>query len=386
MAALTAAVAGYARIQGVTSMQRLISVHPRLRRSSVAAFFSAVVPLTAIWIAAGPNSVTEISGDARYYLALSWHPRAPTEPPFTYRVLTPWLAHLTGLDAFWAFAVVTIVGLAATAVLLWAVVLHDRTPAQAWLALALFVVSPAAVYSLADHYLVDSFAYAFLAGVLLLLQRNRMTSAAIACVAGMLAKEPVLFASPIVLLLAVRSRARAAIAILLTGAPALYLVIHHTNWIANGAGRESPYFTESNLHTVVSNQGGALRAILIAVVVGFGPLAIAAVVAWSSATGLVRLWALLLIPFTLSMLIAGDWIRMLAYSAVVFVPIAAQYAWSKTGALLTLAATALSSIGVQKMPGTWLQVLVGTAVIAIYAVLAWRFTQPRSSKISWQFE
>jgi hypothetical protein len=101
---------------------------------------------------------------------------------------------------------------------------------------------------------------------------------------------------------------------------------------------------------------------------------------------LVRLWALLLIPFTLSMLIAGDWIRMLAYSAVVFVPIAAQYAWSKTGALLTLAATALSSIGIQKMPGTWLQVLVGTAVIAIYAVLAWRFTQPRSSKISWQFE
>jgi hypothetical protein len=152
------------------------------------------------------------------------------------------LAHLTGLDAFWAFAAVTLVGLSVTAVLLWAVVLHDHTPLQAWLALGLFVVSPAAVYSLADHYLVDSIAYAFLAGVLLLLQRNRLNLAAIVCVAGLLAKEPVLFAAPIVLLLAVRSRARAAIAIIVAGAPALYLVVHHTNWIANGAGRESPFF------------------------------------------------------------------------------------------------------------------------------------------------
>jgi hypothetical protein len=128
--------------------------------------------------------------------------------------------------------------------------------------------------------------------VLFLLQRNRLKLAAIVCVAGLLAKEPVLFAAPIVLLLAVRSRARAAIAIILAGAPALYLVVHHTNWIANGAGREFPYFTESNLHSVISNQGGFLQAILIAVVVGFGPLAIAATLAWSSATGLVRVWAI----------------------------------------------------------------------------------------------
>jgi hypothetical protein len=50
------------------------------------------------------------------------------------------------------------------------VVLRDRTPRLAWLALGSFVVSPAAVFSLADHYLVDAVAYAFLAGVLLLLQ------------------------------------------------------------------------------------------------------------------------------------------------------------------------------------------------------------------------
>lgn len=363
-----------------------MSVRQRLLRSSVAAFFSAVIPLTAIWIAAGPNSVTEISGDARYYLALSWHPRAPTEPPFTYRVLTPWLAHLTGLDAFWGFAVVTIVGLAVAAVLLWAVVLHDCTPKQAWLALGLFVVSPAAVYSLADHYLVDSLAYAFLAGVLLLLQRNRVTSAAIVCVAGLLAKEPVVFAAPIVLLLALKSRARAAIAILLAGAPALYLVVHHTNLIANGAGREFPYFTVRNLQVVVSNQGGVLRALIIAVVVGFGPLAVAAAFAWPSSTRLMRLWALLLIPITLSMLTATDWIRMLAYSAVVFVPIAARYSWSPAGAVLMLAATALSSIGVQKMPEGWLQVVVGAALMALYGLLARRLTRARSRQISWQLE
>jgi hypothetical protein len=85
------------------------------------------------------------------------------------------VARLTGLDAVWAFAVVTIVALAVAGVLIWAVVLRDRTPRLAWLALGSFVVSPAAVFSLADHYLVDAVAYAFLAGVLLLLQRYRLT-------------------------------------------------------------------------------------------------------------------------------------------------------------------------------------------------------------------
>jgi hypothetical protein len=136
------------------------------------------------------------------------------------------------------------------------VVLRDHTPHQAWLALGLFLVSPAAVYALADHYLVDPVAYAFLAGMLLLLQRDRLTLAAAVCVLGLLDKEPVLFAAPIVLLLAVRARAWAPFVIILVGAPSLYLVIHRTDWIASGAGREFPYFTEANLSSVVANQGG----------------------------------------------------------------------------------------------------------------------------------
>lgn len=84
-------------------------------------------------------------------------------------------------------------------VLLWAVVLRDRTPRHAWLALGLFVVSPAAVSALADHYLVDPVAYAFLAGVLLLLQHDRLILAAALCLVGLLDKEPVLFAAIIAL-------------------------------------------------------------------------------------------------------------------------------------------------------------------------------------------
>ena len=206
--------------------------------------------------------------------------------------------------------------------------------------------------------------------MLLLLHRGRLTLAAVVCVAGLLDKEPVLFAAPIVLLLALRARAWAAGVIVLVGAPALYLVIHRTAWIANGVGREFPYFTAANLSDVIGRQGGVLRGILIAVVVGFGPLAVAAAFGWRSAAGVLRPWALLLIPITLVVVIAGDWIRMLAYSAVVFVPIAAQHRWSPAGAALTFAATAVSSIGVQKMPGSWFQVLAGAAVIALYAVLA----------------
>jgi hypothetical protein len=361
-------------------LSRFTLTRSGLLRSPLAAFVSAVVVLTGLWLLAGPNSVDEISGDATYYLDMWREPRKATAPPFTYRVLTPWMARLTGLGAFWAFAVVSITGLAVAGVLLWAAVLHDRTAGQAWLALGLFVVSPAAVFSLADHYLVDPVAYAFLACVLVLLQRNRLTAAAAVCVAGLLAKEPVLFAGPIVLLLAFKARARAAMAILVFGAPALYLIIHRTDWIAKSNGREFPYFTEANLRSVISDQGGVLRATLIAAVVGFGPLAVAAGLGWRSTAGVLRLWALLLIPTTLAVFIASDWIRMLAYSAVVFVPIAAQRAWSRAGAALTLGATAASSILVQRMSQSWSQVFAGGAIVALYAVVAPQraFTAPTS--------
>jgi hypothetical protein len=344
-----------------------------LVRSPIAAFLSSVVVMSAIWVAAEPNAVADVTGDGPFYLAMWSRPEEPTAPPYAYRVLTPWLVRLTGLDAFWGFALVTIVGLAVAGVLLWAVVMRDRTPRHAWLALGLFVFSPAAVYYLADDYRVEPVAFAFLAGVLLLLQRERLIWAAIVCVLGLLDKEAVLFAAPIVLLQAVRARAWAAVAVVLVGAPALYLLLHRTNLIAHGAGREFPYFTEGNLHAVVRQQGGdVLQALLIALVVGFGPLAVAAALGWRSASRMLRLWALLLIPILLSIVIAGDWIRMLAYAAVVFVPIAAARDWSMAGAALTLGATAVSAIGVQKMPETWLQVLAGAAVIAVYALLATR--------------
>ena len=344
-----------------------------LWRSPIAAFLSAVVVMSVIWAAAGPKAVADVTGDGPFYLALASQPGEPTAPPFTYRVLTPWLVRLTGLDAYWGFALVSIVGLAVAGVLLWAVVLRDRTPRHAWLALGLFVFSPAAIYYLADDYRVEPVAFAFLAGVLLLLQRERVTWAAIVCVLGLLDKETVLFAAPIVLLLAVRARAWAAVAVVLAGAPALYLVIHRTNLIAHGAGREFPYFGPDNLDAVFRHQqGGVLIALLIALVVGFGPLAVAAKLGWRTAGSLLRLWALLLIPIALSTVIAGDWIRMLACAAVVFVPIAAQHAWTSTGATLTLGATAVSAIGVQKMHGTWMQVVAGGAVIVVYAILAQR--------------
>jgi hypothetical protein len=372
---------GVGRIQAPNSMK---SARAQLARSPIAAFLSAVVVMSVMWVAAEPNPVSEVTGDGPFYLAMWSRPEEPTAPPYAYRVLTPWLVRLTGLDAFWGFALVTIVALAVAGVLLWAVVLRDRTLRHAWLALGLFVFSPAAVYYLADDYRVEPVAFAFLAGVLFLLQRERLTWAAIVCVVGLLDKEAVLFAAPIVLLQAVRARAWAATAVILAGAPALYLVIHRTNLIAHGAGREFPYFTEGNLHAVVRQQGGeVLQALLIALVVGLGPLAVAAALSWRSASRVLRIWALLLIPIALSIVIAGDWIRMLAYAAVVFVPITAERAWSLAGAALTLGATAVSAIGVQKMPETWLQVLAGATVIAAYALLATRrpfSTQPVGSQ------
>jgi hypothetical protein len=344
-----------------------------LSRSPLAAFLAAVVSMSVIWVAAVPNAVADVTGDGPFYLDMWSRPWEATAPPYTYRVLTPWLVRLTGLDAFWGFALVTVVGLAVAGVLLWAVVLRDRTPRHAWLALGLFVFSPAAVYYLADDYRVEPVCFAFLAGVLLLLQRERLTWAAVVCVLGLLDKEAVLFAAPIVLLQAVRARAWSAAAVVIAGAPALYLVIHRTNLIAQGAGLEFPYFTAGNLAAVVRQQGGAvLPALLIALLVGFGPLAVAAALGWRSTGRVLRLWALLLIPIVLSLVIAGDWIRMLAYAAVVFVPIAAEREWTGAGATLALAATAVSAIGVQKMNGTWMQVLAGAAVIAVYAILVQR--------------
>jgi hypothetical protein len=59
-----------------------------------------------------------------------------------------------------------------------------------------------------------------------------------------------------------------------------------------------------------------------------------------------------------------------AHAAVVLVPIAAQRDWRPVGAALTLGATAVSSIGLQKLPESWTQVLADAAIIAVYAVLA----------------
>jgi hypothetical protein len=220
-----------------------------------------VVVLTAIWVAAGPNSAAEISGDARFYLACGGT-RAPTAPPYTYRVLTPWLAHLTGLDAFWPFAVVTIVGLALAAVLLWAVVLRDRTPRHAWLALGLFVVSPACS------------------------TRNRSCSPRRSCCC-----------SPC-------GRARGRPSSWSSSAPGAVPGPPPHRLDRHGGGHEFPYFTASNLDLVVGYQGGAVRGILIALVIGLGPLAVAATLAWRSAAALLPLWALLLIPITLAVVIA----------------------------------------------------------------------------------
>jgi hypothetical protein len=110
---------------------------------------------------------------------------------------------------------------------------------------------------------------------------------------------------------------------------------------------EFPYFTEANLNTVVSNWVVCCGRSSSPLVVGIGPLAVAAALGWRSTAGVLRLWALLLIRITLAVVSAGDWIRMLAYSAVI-VPIAAQRAWSRAGAVLTLGATPVSAIGVQK--------------------------------------
>jgi hypothetical protein len=80
----------------------------------------------------------------------------------------------------------------------------------------------------------------------------------------------------------------------------------------------------------------------------------------------------------------GEWIHQLhddylspdagaampAYAAMVLVLIAAQRDWRPAGAPLTLGATAVSSIGVQKLPESWTQVLAGAAIITVYALLA----------------
>jgi hypothetical protein len=204
-------------------------------------------------VAAGPKAVADVTGDGPFYLALASQPGEPTAPPFTYRVLTPWLVRLTGLDAYWGFALVSIVGLAVAGVLLWAVVLRDRTPRHAWLALGLFVFSPAAIYYLADDYRVEPVAFALLAGVLLLLQRERVTWAAIVCVLGLLDKS----CSPHLSCCCRRcGREHGRPWPWSSRAPRRCTWSSTGRTIAHGAGREFPYFGPDNLDAVFRHQQG----------------------------------------------------------------------------------------------------------------------------------
>jgi hypothetical protein len=91
--------------------------------------------------------------------------------------------------------------------------------------------------------------------------------------------------------------------------PALYLVIHRTNWVANGAGREFPISPKAT-----SARSSAIRG-----------------VRRERRPGSAR---------------------------------------HPPAASLTLGVTAVSSIGVQKLPESWTQVLAGAAIIAVDTVLA----------------
>ena len=132
--------------------------------------------------------------DAAVYVDMAANLRQFTTPPLGFRLMAPWLVHLLGWAPLAGFALVNTVALLLTAVLVARSVTRlGAPPGAAWMAGALFLVSPATGMALTNPCLVDPLAHAFTAAGLLAIVEGRRVVTALVIAVGVFARESVLF-------------------------------------------------------------------------------------------------------------------------------------------------------------------------------------------------
>jgi hypothetical protein len=299
----------------------------RLTAEQVLAAVLVAVAVTVTWRLAVPPARTWCC-DASRYIEMARDPSRGVATPFAYRIVVPRLVHLLGGVPQDTFARVSLVLMAATGPLVYA--LARRLGAVHWaalLAMAGLLSSRAWLYYFSDPWLSDPATMLMVAAAFLVLVSGRL---------WLLAAVGVLFAGVRELFAGVAAPAfgwllgrlgvvRAALAAGLVVLPGVVAY----KWIVSTAptGKDAQGFGQISLRTTIwlgkfiAERGGMAYFLTAAITLSLGCWWVLAVPSvWDRGVRRLLLW---LLPVFGQFLIGGDWGRFALYAFPIVIPAAA---------------------------------------------------------------
>lgn len=153
-----------------------------------------------VWFFWGTERTGLFKDDTAHYARLAESLWEPARLPYTFRVLTPWVASILPFDIVTSFTSIAVVALIATVLLLNAyLALLDVGPSVRWPVCAIFLVSGAVVRSLTTPMYVDPLTYALLMLGLIAIHLRNTPLFLGAVTIGVLNRETALFLLPVYL-------------------------------------------------------------------------------------------------------------------------------------------------------------------------------------------
>jgi hypothetical protein len=155
---------------------------------------TVVISMLYLW---GTHRAGVFKDDTQYYGRLAENIADPARLPYTFRLLTPWLASIIPLDTESAFTAITIVALVVTATLLYVFTRqlgYDASSSQG--ALVVFLCSSVVIRMLTTPTYVDSLTYALTIASLLALMTRHDVLFCILLTIGVVNRETALILLP----------------------------------------------------------------------------------------------------------------------------------------------------------------------------------------------
>jgi hypothetical protein len=337
----------------------------------VIVFVASAVVLAAL-LPALADRHQATTGDGGFYVRMARDPGLFVDPPWGYRILTPWLAAAVPGSTQLGFDVVTVVSLALTAALLFALLRRTSGEDVAWWGVVFFLVSGAVAGGLSNPYLVDPLAFVFVIGGFTLAFARRWLWLALVLAVGVLAKETTLFVIAVGLVLGLRLLPRARLwqlAVVLAAPIAVYLLLHRTSLVFSEHWEHSYLGEVRRVIPYEREKVGLVRAPIQALLYSFGPLWVGLALGFRH---LERRWrvAFPYLVLVLSGLAVGeDWPRLLGYGFPIVIAGAAAIPISNARRAVLALATLFDTEIFEALPSSHLKQLA-LLVAFVVGVLA----------------
>jgi hypothetical protein len=295
------------------------------------------------------------TGDGAFYVHMARDPGLFVDPPWGFRIMTPWLVSVLPGSTELGFEIVTVLALALATALLFALLRRTLTEQAAWWGVVFFLVSGPAVAGLSDPFLVDPLAFVcVIAGFSLAFARRWLWLALVLGVA-VLAKETALFVAGVGLLVGLRCPPRARwwqLGTVVAAPVIVYLLLHRTSLVFSHRWEHSYLGEVRRVIPYERAKVGLARAPIQAVLYSFGPLWVALVAGYRH---LGRRWRasypyLLLVLSGLA--VGEDWPRLLGYAFPVVVAAAAATPISNMRRTVLAAAVLLDTAVFEALPSS----------------------------------